>query len=205
MGNYCWDVKYKRDWRKDKSHPIQPGCEAQIRNKDWNPKMALLVLERERSALQPVSSAVQGLSKFAFCNKIQDFGKYDMAFSGKTLTQRDRFKNSNELYADARSEGTGTLEEPVEVALTSLFILRFPLAFLTRLQIWSITLPTPHIHTQNLKLFPRWASWCSAGPSSDKGWLSFSHMLDSSPWLVHHHCHLFQLTHFDNCCHHIPS
>ena len=116
--------------------------------------MALLVLERERSALQPVSSAVQGLSKFAFWAKIQDFGKCDMDFSGKTLTQRDRFKNSNELYADARSEGTGTLEEPVEVALPSIHLKISSCISHSSPTLINHSSHPPHPHPY-LKLFPR--------------------------------------------------
>ena len=123
--------------------------------------------------------------------------------SGKTLTQRDRFKNSNELYADARSEGTGTLEEPVEVALPSIHLKISSCISHSSPTLINHSSHPPHPHPY-LKLFPRWASWCSAGPSSDKDWLSFSHMLDFYPWLVYHHWHLFQLSHHNNRCHHIP-
>ena len=108
----------------------------------------------------------------------------------KTLTQRGWFKNWYDLYADARSEGTGTLEEPVEVALTSLHLQIFSCISHSSSTPINHSLISPHPPPQP-QLLPRWASWCSAGPFSDKDWLSFSHMLDFSPWLVYHHCHLF--------------
>ena len=112
----------------------------------WSPYQSLFLRHEIEKGLRAV---------YLFGQKARFGPKLQWLSSGiKTLTQRDRFKNSNELYADARSEGTGTLEEPVEVALPSIHLKISSCISHSSPTLINHSSHPPHPHPY-LKLFPR--------------------------------------------------